>query len=107
MSAAQANITIEVFQMPEHAKVYVEIRNEAGKLFDPDTSILCTIMDPDGNQIIDGAGMTKIVKGCYKYLYDTSADASEGTYIAAVEAVHNSATSVLKLSFDVEDVGIT
>lgn len=74
------------FCVGEHIECLLEIRDNAGNLVDPDTSILVSVYRPDGTLDVDGTAMTKTVVGKYTYTYN-SAGKPVGIYRARFKTV--------------------
>lgn len=72
------------FMREETVEVYVEVRNQADTLVDPDTSITVTILDSANTEIVAATGMTKDDTGKYVYYYTIGAAVAIGWWTALV-----------------------
>lgn len=70
----------------ETIKQNVELRDVDGVLVDP-TSIVITIIDPEGTTKVDAQDMTKDETGKYYYDYLIATDAVTGRWETEVKAV--------------------
>lgn len=74
------------YQQGESVVAEIEIRNKAGVLSDPGTSIKITIDDSAGAEKVAAQAMTKDSTGKYHYNYDLAGDAATGTWNVEVFA---------------------
>jgi len=65
---------------------YVYVKDEYEVLTDA-SSVLMTIIDPDGTTQVDGEAMTKQSTGIYTYDYKTTIDTQKGLWRQQVEVI--------------------
>ena len=69
-----------IFDRGETIPSSIDVKNPAGALYDPDTSILITITAPSGVDVVTAQAMTKDSTGIYHYNWLSPSDAETGTY---------------------------
>ena len=75
------------------------VKNNAGNLYDPSTSVKITITDILGTVIIDGENMTKASVGKYQHDFDSD-DYVEGTYLVVCEMLDGSRLKIERGTFN-------
>uniref|UniRef100_A0A6M3ITN5 Uncharacterized protein n=1 Tax=viral metagenome TaxID=1070528 RepID=A0A6M3ITN5_9ZZZZ len=78
----------------------INIKNAAGTLVDPGTSILVTITDSAGTDVVDGAAMTKTSTGIYYYNYTPGAATVLGYYIIKYVTIDGGLTTIKRDNFE-------
>lgn len=76
------------------------IRNAAGTLVSPATSMKITIVDPGEAAIATDATMTEDSTGMYHYDYNSSATAAKGIYRVTYTATDGSRITIQKETFE-------
>lgn len=88
------------FQRTETVVCEAEVRDLAGALADPSTSMKITVTDPDGTVVVNDLSMTKDSTGQYHYDYTPGSSTVLGWHL-----VHYVATDGGRVT--VEDDGFT
>ena len=86
------------FDIGETVICSVEVKNAAGKLVDPTTSMTISIKDPDGTEDLAPVGMNNDDEGEYHYDYQTTGKAT-GKYTAIYTATNGTRITVGTDSF--------
>jgi uncharacterized protein YfaS (alpha-2-macroglobulin family) len=73
-------MTEQVFRRGQTVECYAEVKTQAGAYVDP-TSIVVTILDPNGVAKVTAQAMTKLEVGKYAYYYTVPADGGYGWWV--------------------------
>jgi hypothetical protein len=84
---------LETYQRGETPIVGIEVKDAAGTLYTPDTSITCSIWDPTGTAVVVAAAMTAGSTGNYTYDFATTAASALGCYRVECTTVNAGRTS--------------
>jgi uncharacterized protein YfaS (alpha-2-macroglobulin family) len=90
---------LELIPQGNQTFIRYEIRNQRvspAALYDPN-SVLITIYQPDGENVVDDDGMVRESTGVYRYDYQLAVDADTGIWTAKVKTVTGDATNVSTL----------
>lgn len=82
------------FQRGETVEVHAEVKDSAGTLTDPTTSITVTYTDSAGTAKVTTQAMTKDTTGLYDYQHSLAADAAYGWW--TVEVIVTDSANVTK-----------
>jgi len=96
---------LETYQRGETAVLRMEVRNNAGELYTPDTSIEAAVWDSAGAAFLAASDMTAESTGVYYYDLATLADSALGCYRVQFATVHAGRTSKAEDFFFLEDRG--
>jgi len=89
-----------IYQFGETVICRVEVRNAAGALYDPATSMKITITDNKNGTEVDGVAMTPDSTGLYHYDWQTSAVTAGGVYYMIYKATNGTRISITKDSVE-------
>ena len=81
---------ISVYERGETFSHWITIRDKTDKKVDP-SSVSMSIVDPNGNTVLNKAAMTNSATGIYYYDHDLSSSASYGKYIVRIYGVSGTA----------------
>jgi hypothetical protein len=84
---------LEVYQRGETATLKIEVRNAAGELYTPDTSITISLWGPTGTALVAATAMTAESTGVYYYDLATTEASALGCYRYETTTVHGARTS--------------
>ena len=73
------------YQRGETAVLQAYVKDSSGDYVDPSVSITITIIDPNGNVVVNEQTMSKSETGRYYYDYNIPEDATVGRYAYRVE----------------------
>ena len=90
------------FEIGETIVCSIEIRNSAGVLVDPATSIKITIEDLDGKKVVDDVAMANDGVGLDHYDYTSALTAKGGNYTIWYIAIDGARTTKQKDTFELE-----
>jgi len=90
------------FEIGETIICSIEIRDAAGVLTDPATSIKITIEDPDGDKVVNDVAMTNDGVGLDHYDYTSAGTVEVGTYTIWYIAIDGARITTQKDSFELE-----
>ena len=90
------------FEIGETVVCSITIKNAAGVLVDPATSIKITIEDPDGLKVVDDVAMNNDGVGLDHYDYTSPLTVKVGTYTVWYIAIDGARTTKQKDTFELE-----
>ena len=90
------------FEIGETVICSIEIRNAAGVLVNPATSIKITIENPDGTKVVNDVAMTNDGVGLDHYDYTSAVTVQVGTYTVWYIAIDGTRTTKQKDTFELE-----
>ena len=85
---------MSTYQRDETFFHWITLRDRNGTLYDPDTGVNITIINPSKTKKIDAQTMTKDSDGIYYYAYPIPADAVYGKWDVSVTAVDAGSNSI-------------
>jgi len=91
---------MKVYQQGETAMVYFVV-TKSGALYDPSTSVTCSIWLPSGTLDVNASAMTKESTGKYYYDYQTASKAL-GVYRARCTATDGTPITIEEGFFEVQ-----
>lgn len=89
------------FDVGETVIASIEVRNDAGTLVDPATSMKITIMDKNKAAVVNNVDMTKDSTGKYHYDCQT-AGYIDGKYDVSYKATDGTRITIERQSFELE-----
>ncbi len=90
-----------IYQKGETYVLGLEVKDDSGDYYDPDTSVTAEIIDPDG--VVKSSGsMTRDSTGNYHYDYTIQSDDATGVWHAKVTCVDGTRTTIETTGFMVE-----
>jgi len=90
-----------IYQKGETYVLGLEVKDDSGDYYDPDTSVIAEIIDPDG--VVKSSGsMTRDSVGNYHYDYTIQSDDATGVWHAKVICVDGTRTTIETTGFMVE-----
>jgi uncharacterized protein YfaS (alpha-2-macroglobulin family) len=90
-----------LYQLGETVICSVEVRNAAGTLVDPATSMKITITDNKNGTEVDDQAMTKDETGKYHYDWQTNTITAGGVYYILYTATNGTRISIMRDSVEV------
>ena len=94
---------LETYQRGETATLKIEVKDAAGTLYTPDTSITCSIWDSAGTAVVTAGAMTAESTGVYYYDLATTGTTVLGCYRLEYTTVNGGRTSKGEDFFVIED----
>lgn len=91
-----------LFEIGETIRCSIEIRDSAGTLTDPATSITITIFDPNGLEVVSAVGMTNDGVGLDHYDYTSAMTVLAGEYTVLYIATDGAVITKQKDTFVLE-----
>lgn len=88
------------FNIGETVVCSVEVRNTAGTLVDPATSMTITIANPLKAIVVSNQTMTKDATGKYHYDFTSEATYLDGKYTVSYKATDSTRITIAKSTFD-------
>ena len=78
----------------------VLVKNSAGTLVDPQTSMKITIKDANNGAEVNNVDMTKTATGTYHYDFNSTASSMKGLYTVLYKATDGTRISICQDSFE-------
>ncbi len=91
---------MSLFNIGETVVCSVEVKNTAGVLVDPATSMTTTITSPQKTIVVSAQNMSKDSTGKYHYDYTSEVTAPDGKYTAAYKATDGTRITIAKNIFE-------
>ncbi len=92
-----------IYQRGETYVLGLEVKDDSGEYYDPDTSVTAEIIDPNG--VVKSSGsMVRDSVGNYHYDYTIQVSDDIGVWYAKVICVDGTRTTIKSIGFMVEDL---